>query len=422
MKQNEILDQMIEEFRLRGFTPGEATVRRELKVNRETHYFLSVGWYPEGTAPDEEELNPDGTIFIEYHLNSGKYTSFLIVGGCDLRNNPAALQAAGKEEAIRWAERKTGLTYKEHFILSKEAADGEEIEYKFTKTYDGTPIFMQGLFSLTLKKDGTIIGFQLEPGYPDKTLFSKAAKDLQWYENTLLNQLVLLPYPDAKQKAYVQVYAVEEVFLNENGTAVLPFEFSESRMLGVYPEKILTWNKTESAITPFVNKRALIERDLPEWEDALRNKPHPDAAPITDGEEESVIQAAAGHLQKYRPDESGKWILRNICRDHSRLTAHLYPVNPSALFEKLVYLLEGTEIVHEIDTSMMNEALKEFASPAPVAVSKKEAAENLRPHVLTKPYWVWDSKTGLYQKLWMLDSKHLVLAASGEIISENDLL
>ncbi|WP_071458877.1 hypothetical protein [Bacillus massilinigeriensis] len=416
-KLKELVSGACERFGLDDYRLGRHSVRRNINSLEETVYLFSMEWFPRAVESWEgEDENPDGTVCIEMNMNSGKLVSLHLPEGHTVRK-ASQFPCNTNADIIGWLERETGLVYEEQFMLQRE----EEGELDFTGCFKG--IASDGYMSVSFVEEG-LRSFSIGGNFPSKQTVREENFDLTLKKMEALaqEQLKLIQFPLTEKKKVVPFYAVEEIYVKNDGYATLPFNVVEKTGANVKLDKTLYW---ESPLQQEFERQSLSLGMEATIEQALSIEPHPDLLPITKEEEELCAERVTDFLRKVFPADSGKWMLRTLERKYGYLLAALRSAQPdNMIFQKKlgVFLDRDTkEVVNYMDNSFMFEEYEHYESEGPAILSREEAYALLKKHITVTPRYLYDREESCHVLCGLLDSQYAVHASSGEVLPLADL-
>ncbi|GIP33564.1 hypothetical protein [Paenibacillus sp. J2TS4] len=397
---------------------------REITPANETVYTLSMEWFPNHAAGQEEEdLNPEGTAVIEIEVNRPKVKSVIFVMGKTYAQNGIVFPNRNTQEIIQWVEAETGLTYGKQFQLRKE----EEGELQFAECFEGIAVSPSGFIEVKWNPQGQLTSFSVYGQFP----FPKSVKQeiytlsLDKAEPLAKEQFKLVNFPSYEQNQWVPVYAVEEIFVTNDGTSTLPFEFIVNTQSSVRMDQTLVWDKPiERSQTAFEGKEIQWLEEITA-EQAFANEPSPDSLPITEEEREACATAVKDFLSRELPDDTGQWTLKSLHREKGRIHATLRAAqqNTCVFQRKLTVLLDADTLqVHNvIDNQPMLDMFNSFEEPEEIKISGEQAYAKLKSFFELTPYYVYDAQQNQYSLCGKFDCNYGAHAVSGEIVSLNEL-
>lgn len=423
---NETLQHLIDDtrkkFGLDDYRLKNYEYYRNVNMFNETIYKLCMEWFPpHETIPVDEDLNPDGTAVIEVNLNTGKVESAVFVRGKTYAKEGVCFDS-GQNDAIKWIEQETGLIYGEHFHLHKE----EKGELIFEEKIAGLPVTPSGMIDVKWDEHGQLIYFVLHGPFVSikKHRAEKYTLLIEKIESLALQQVQRIEWPSFDQNKIRPIYALEEVYVKNDGTGILPFEgtIQEHQCLNI--NQIIKWD--EPITEPFVRKELNIQEDISD-DQAFSIEPSPDTMPITEEEKDKCLKAVQNLLSQEYPNDTGKWVCISLHRDHYiHATVKANRQEKSLLTDKILIFIDALtfEAVNYIDRKEMFKEcgmLDELQAPGEITLTKQEAFEKLKDRLELTPIYVYDFTEKQYVLCGKLDCHDGVDAVSGEVIPLQDI-
>ena len=226
----------------------------------------------------DETYNPEGTVCIEIDIHSRKTKRVNFSKGISTVDG-MTFDLNNRDEIIKWIEKETGLNYGRQFKFWKE----EERELHFKECIDGVAVSPSGNIEVKLDTEGRLILFSIYGQFPSEKLVKreKYLLSLEQIEKLAEEQFKLFEFPVIEQKKLVPVFAIEEIYIKNNGLSTLPYEFFVDDKFSLQMDKVIEWD--DNIQTPFQSKiLSLIENVTPDQ--AFQCEPHPNLQPITEEE------------------------------------------------------------------------------------------------------------------------------------------
>lgn len=417
----ELVDFTKAKFGLNNYYLKRHQFYRSINILNETVYTLSMEWFPNyETEHEDDDSNPEGTASIEINVNNRKFKSAIFVMGKSCAENGIMFANRNTEDIIKWVESETGLTYGRQFQIHKE----EEGELLFKECIDGVAVYPAGYIEIKFDEEGRLTFFSIHGQFPSKELIreDKYSLSLDRLEHLKTEQLSLVEFPLHEQKKIVPVYAVEEIFITNDGKSTIPFEVFADASPYLKIDKIIYWD--EPMNKPFERKEINWIEDLTA-EQAFSCEPSPDSFPITKVEQEKCMMSVKNLLRQEYPNESGNWVLKHFYRDRGYIHATLKAnIQECRVFQRKIKVFidsKSFQVVNYMDSRPMLETFDEFQTSDPVTITKEDAYEKLKGLFELKPYYVYDFKQKQYVLCGKLDCQYGVNAGSGEVILLDDL-
>ncbi|MFW5438633.1 hypothetical protein [Paenibacillus apiarius] len=393
---------------------------RDVNVFNETMYSLSMEWYPSHIMEQEEEgLNPTGTAVIQYDLGARQYKSVIFVQGKSYANGPT-YQDISLGEIIKWVEAEAGIVYGEQFQLLK----GEEGAFHFNECVDGIPIAPSGQIEIRFDEAGKLVQYSVYGHFPPASIIQEEtySLSLENVEPLAKKQLQLIEYPVDEEQCLLPLYGIEEIYVTNDGTGTLPFEFIVQARSRLNIDKVIEWELPSTQ--PFERKDVDWREEVTS-EQALACEPHPDSFPITEAEQEKCIAAVKEGLRQLYPNDSGQWLLKTLHREKGYIQAILRENTPTKrVFQrKLLLFIDANryEVINYMDNKPLLSMFDEFQAPEDVAVSKDDAYAKLKEFIELTPVYVYVPGEKKYVLCGKLDCQYAVNASSGEVVALGSL-
>ncbi|MBD3109281.1 hypothetical protein IEO70_13090 [Bacillus sp. AGMB 02131] len=418
----ELVDFTREKYGLYNYVLHTFSIHRNITIFKETVYSLNMEWFPNSAKDwDNEEENPDGSAYIELDMQTRKVKSIVFGGGISFVNS-LKFDVDNKNEIIKWIERETDLRYGEQFLLRKE----EDREFQFNDCIDGVKVSPSGSIDFRLDEEGRLTFFSVYGHFPSKELIKQETfkLSLDQLQELAKEQLKLVEFPSEEQKQLVPAFAIEEIYVRNDGLSTLPYQFIVDERTCLHLDQGMEWDCR--AEEPFHGTIiSLIEDDV-SLEQALRCEPHPDLQPITEEDIQQCIISIQKFLSQEYSDDSGKWVVSTLYRDKGYLHATLKTKGQNQrVFNRKIKLFidQNTyEVLNYMDNDfLINEMYKDLQQAEEVKVTKEEAFEKLKDFVTLTPYYVYDFEEDLYYLCGKLDCPQAVKASNGEVVLLDDL-
>ena len=395
-------------------------ISRETTIYDETVYRLRMEWFPNHIQDwDDEESNPEGTASVEIDIHSRKLKRAIFVGGISYSES-MIFDWNNKQEIFNWIERETGLKYLEQFELWRE----EERELHFKGRIDGFAFSPSAFIDCSFNEEGRLTYFSVYGKFPPEKLVKKESYilSLEQVEELVKNQLKLAEFPLMKKQKLVPAFAVEEIYIKNDGRSTLAFDFFVDENSRLPFDKTIEWNQETSK--PF-NRTPITLIENVTLEQAFRCDPHPDLQPISEEEIKKCIIALQIFLSQEYADDSGKWSLKALHRENGYIHATLQlKKQKERVFKRKmkVFIDSKTNIVlNYMDNKLFLDMYKDLKEAEEIKVTKEEAFTKLRHYMELTPYYVYDFEQGRYVLCGKLDCHYAVKADSGEVVEMSEL-
>ena len=293
-------------------------ITRTTTIFNETVYKLGMEWFPKSIEDwDDETTNPEGTASIEIDIHSRKIDRVIFVGGKSYADSQKEI-VKNKDEIIKWIEKETGLNYGKQFKIWKE----EERELHFKECIESFSVSPSGYIDFRVDEEGKLTLFSSHGQFPSEKLVKQEMYDLsvEQVEELTREQLKLVEFPVMEQKKLVFAFAIEEIYVKNDGSSTLPYEFIVDDKDRLQVDKVMEWDYQISK--PFDRKEITLIENVTA-EQAFQREPHPDLQPIDEEEIEKCISAMQKFLSQEYTNDSGKWILKSLHRDKVYIQAAL---------------------------------------------------------------------------------------------------
>ncbi|MCM3764926.1 hypothetical protein [Neobacillus niacini] len=394
---------------------------RNVNIFNETSYTLSMEWFPKHeTVHEDDDSNPEGTASIEINVNTRKFESAIFVLGKTYAKDGITFANLDTKAIIKWIEQETGLKYGKQFQLHKE----EEGELQFIGCYNGVPFSPSGSIEVKFDLEGKLTSFSAYGQFPVREWIREENYSLSLgkIEHIARGQLKLLHFPSFEQERLIPIYALEEIYVENDGASTIPFEIIADVNSYLKINKTIHWD--EPLDRPFDRKEIKWMKDISE-DQAFSLEPSPDSSPITKAEQEKCISEVKDFLRQEYPNDTGKWMLKTLHREKGYIHAILRANKQSQhVFQrKLMIIIDAKTLraVNYMDNKPMLEMYDQFQAPGPIMISKEEAYEKLNDQFELNPYYVYDFDRKQYVLCGKFDCQFGVNASTGEVVALKDL-
>ncbi len=417
----ELLDTTQQKYGLDNYYLHSHEIYRDVTILGETNYFLSMEWFPAHMKEWKGDYNPEGTAVITIDLQSRNYKSVIFVGGKTYANG-TPFQNVDFNGVIRWIEAEARVVYGKQFHLEKEQIG----EYHFIEKIGSIPVTPGGRIELRFDAEGRLVFYSVYGQFPSSSLVHKEnyTLTLQTIEPQARKQLQLIEYPVYETKQLLTIYGIEEIYITNDGTTTIPFEFILGTRERLNIDQVMHWEQQNTELEPFERKEISLLEVVP-IEQAIASEPHPDSFPITDAEQAECIAAVEAGLSQLYPDESGQWILKTLQRERGHIQATLRMKAPSnRIFQRKILLfidVQNYKIINYMDNKPMLDTFDEFKSEGEIAVSHDEAYDKLKGWFELTPVYVYDPGQKKYVLCGKLDCNYAVKASSGDVVELDSL-
>ncbi|MCG7344935.1 hypothetical protein MHZ92_12375 [Sporosarcina sp. ACRSL] len=391
-------------------------LERRAIFRRGNDYELNMEWFPnEYDGPVEEDMNPDGTASIDYNIQQDRFQNVIFTMGKSY-STAHPFQEKTIEEAAAWLEKQTGLTYEQDFFPQQASENG----FQFVSRVDGIRISPNFQLNVEFDDEGKLLSFSTYGEAPNLTLVEKQDFNLtlEEIEPTVKAHLTLVNIPSEEKKTFMPVYAIDEVYVTADGKRCIPFLSDEWT---VEVDHLMEWTEPLHGRI----ERQYINMTQEVSADEAFNAGIEDNVTLTDEQVQACISLVRNALRIEYPDDSGKWILKELRPAHSHIEAFCYASNTdNSLFKRKMALLidrASMTVINLIDNEAMFEVFDSFA-PAPTPnVDHESAFDKMVPYITLDPVYVYDKEMKKYILCGLLDSEQAVDAVTGEIVELRDL-
>ena len=409
----ELVEYTINKFGLNQYYLENYYFNRTVNSFNETVYTLAMEFFPNHAEKDDDDLNPDGTVCIEINIENRKFTSVIFVMGKSYTKNGVVFNGE-MEEIIEWVENETGLTYGKHFQIHKE----EKGEVYFKACINSISVSPSGWINIKFNEEGKLTLFSVFGEFPSIEVAEEFSLNLDKIDHLKKEQIKLINFPSYEEKKLYSIYAVEEIYITNDGTRTIPFEIFKDEKV----DQTIYWE--EPLNTSF-------ERKYINWmgeisaEQAFACEPSPDIFPITELEQEKCISAVRDFLRQEYPNDSGKWVLKSLSREKGYIHATLKANSQdNYVFQRKMKVWidpEHFKVDNYMDNDVMLETFNEFQPSDKGTITKEDAYEMLEEYFELIPTFVYDEKQQQYVLCGKLDCRYGVNAASGEVVSLDEI-
>lgn len=417
---DELLEQLAADvqaaYGLENYYLHHSEIYRRVSATQETIYVYSMEFFPEkhrGKQPADE--NPEGTAVVEIDFHTKQLYSLIFVHDVSYAKQTAFYPQNDREAVIDWVENRTGLVWGRQFSLD-QASDNT---YSFHATVDHIPVHPGGEIQIRFSGE-KLVQFYVGGVFPKETQVNWEPFGLlpENVENIAFEQLRLVEFPVHQQKKWIPVYGVNEIFITNN-KQVIPVDTGNHATF-VEMHDVMTWKEKPSENESFL-RQELHLNDAVTLEEALENRPDPDAKPITKAEQDSCRKTVQHFLRVVYPDDSGQWVLRKLRREHGYLIAELKDTEVGKqrmMTSKIQVFIDPITMkaVNYIDNKSFFDVCNDYAGSESAAVTKEAAFEKIRNDISLEPIYVYDKAQKVFVMCGRLDCEYGVEAVSGERI------
>jgi|GEM_PF-1524993 len=430
-----LIDKMIEKFNLKDYHLATLEIYHEKNIFNDTEYRLVIEWFPPGiTERVEEDCNPDGTICLDIDLPSTQLLAYRVVG--DSKQFPyKPFEAGNKDSIIQWVEEETRLTYMKHFTTQ---AQEDPSSYEFKGCFHGIPLSPTEMISIQLNEQGELKSYYtsirkewIEDHVKQEEYTLALNHDILEIAN---KQWTLIEFPDRQGERWLQLYALEEIYVTNDQSRTISFEPIADKRSYLNLDRVIEWEQDadpsqEQRITEKdQEKRRPIQVGIRKisYEQVLAEEPHPDTLPITEEDQNKIIVTINQFLRDKYPLDSGKWKITYVFRSGD-LNVVLKPADQGIrviLQPKIIVFLDPKtwQVTNYLDMSQWNCLTKNLKDSANIInISRKEAFELIKDTIKITPYYVYDFDVKKYVLCGKIDTDYAVVAETGEVINLSEL-
>ena len=228
---------------------------------------------------------------------------------------------------------------------------------------DGVAVSPPGYIEIEFNQEGKLTLFSIHGQFPSKDLIKeeKYSLSLDSLEHLKKEQLRLSEFPSYELKTIYPVYAVEEIFVTNDGTTTIPFEILADEGYFLKINQTIYWD--EPMNKPFERKEINWIEDITA-EQAFSCEPSPDSFRITKVDQEKCMVAVKNLLRQEYPDESGNWVLKELYRDKGYIHATLKADKQDyRVFQRKIKVFidrKSFQVVNYMDSKLMLKTLTTF--------------------------------------------------------------
>lgn len=409
-----IIDEARLKFGLHNYQLGTSEIYKERDAKGKFFYNFTMEWYPlESVELLEEDLNPDGTAIIDYHIQKEQFVSVTFVQG---KSFSTVTQFPNKtvDEVAAWLEQETALRFGHDFKLAEERTN----DFRFGTDIDDIRLSPNYMIEVKIDDDGKLINYQtygLNPA-EEKVEKSSFTLTLEEIEPLVKNQLQLVYYPSEEENRFKPIYAMEEVFVSVEDARVIPFMEEERTQVTI--DEVIAWD--EPHIEEF-KREELSVLTIASAEEAFGHVGVEEVLKLTDEQIEQSKIAVRNAFSTMHPEETGLWQLEHLRYEQALfIEAHCKRNDDeSAPFKrKVVVFIDPVDmsVMNFIDNEALFEIIETFDRAEQVMVTHEEAFEKLISYIGLDPTYVYDIETGMYILCGLLDAGEGVDAVTGEIV------
>jgi hypothetical protein len=377
-------------------------------------------WFPNGYKDyQDDELNPDGTVSIEYNLNTNQFDSVIFVGGLTYAKGPT-FPSNDVESITAWIEEETGLSFGKQFELLK--AEGSE--FVFQECWKGVLVSPTGRIEVELDEHSRLIRFSKYGQFPSTDRFMEEDYSLTIpdVKEIAKGQIQLLDMPLNDQKRLKRIFALEEIYIRNDKSSTIPFEVIVDVRAYTPIEEVLYW---ETKTDLEVERKPIFNREQLTVEQFFSNEPHLDVKPLTKDEIDLCINTVRAFLSSYYEADSGRWVLKTLHREQGCIYAIVKTVTPTGLVfqRKLLVMIDPVsfEVLNFMDNEGFLDVWKSYTPSVDGIITREQAFTEISKTLTLTPTYVYDFAIQQYVLCGKLDSDYGVDSVTGELIKLDDL-
>lgn len=406
-----------DEWGLENYYLSTFNFYRTLNVINETIYTLNMEWFPSHiTHQKDKDYNPKGTAVIELDVNTRQFESVIFVGGKTFANGNVVCNLE-VNEIIKFIEKETGLTYGNQFQLQRK----EEKEFYFQSCINGVAVSPFGSIEVKFDHEGKMTFFSRNGEFPskEKVEVETLSIKLNDVEQIAKEQLKLIEFPSSKQKKWIPIYCIDEIYITNDQSKTIPFN---NEGLVYKMDERIHWKTS--------NKKSFKRKQLNLNENTTADQlfssdPHPDLKPMTDSEKKKCITTIKEFLSRVFSGDSGNWVVKTLHRENGCILATLRVIkHESRVFpRKLTLFIEPKtfKVLNYLDNKSFIETYEEFQESESININIEKAYETIKSMINLKPVYVYDSEKKKFILCGKMDSDFGVNGLDRKIVELNDL-
>lgn len=409
-----------EKFGLTNYYLHTSSFYRSLDVFEDTTYTFTTEWLPSHAKKvEEDDLNPPGTAIIDIDVHTGQLKRILFVNNKSFAEKNIIVSTS-TNDIIQWVEEETGLTYNEQFQLIEE----ENGRLFFKECFMGIPVSPSGFIEIKYNQDGQLTLFSAIGQFPPKEKFKQdvPALSLEKVADLPRKQIKLMEFPLEKQKQILPFYGFEEIYITNDLTRTIPYEFFVNDKIQLAINKIIYW---DSPTNQLFEKKCLTFANDVTIEQVISREHHPNLLPITNLEKEQCISTVSDFLRQEYPNDTGKWLLTTLYRQDNYIYATLkYNEHSNFIFKRKLLVIiaaENLQAINSMDSQFMLKTFEAYTTVEKGTITENQAFDTLKDHLELTPVYVYDKQLAQYILCGKLDCAFAVNATNGELVKLDDL-
>jgi len=409
-----------EKFGLTNYYLHTSSFHRNLDIFEDTTYIFTTEWLPSHAKKvEEDDLNPPGTAIIDIDVHTGQLKRILFVNNKSFAEKNLIVSTS-TNDIIQWIEEETGLTYNEQFQLIEE----ENGRLFFKECLMGIPVSPSGFIEIKYNQDGQLTLFSAIGQFPPKEKFKQdiPALSLEKVADLPKKQIKLIEFPLEKQKQILPFYGFEEIYIANDLTRTIPYEFFVNDKIQLAIDKIIYW---DSPIKQSFEKTFLTVDNDVTLEQVISREYHLNLLPITNLEKEQCISTVSDFLRQEYPNDTGKWLLTTLYRQDNYIYATLkYNKHSNFIFKRKLLVIidaENLQAINSMDSQFMLNTFEAYTTVEKGTITENQAFDKLKDHLELTPIYVYDKRLAQYILCGKLDCAFAVNARNGELVKLDDL-
>ncbi|WP_332306432.1 hypothetical protein [Bacillus timonensis] len=232
----------------------------------------------------------------------------------------------------------------------------------------------------------------------------------------------LVEFPLFDQQQLVPAYTVEEIYVRNDFSKLIPFEVIVDVQGYINIDQALFWDEPLAAT--FDRKEINWHQEITA-EQAFSGEPSPDSQPITVVEQEKCVNEVRDFLRKEYPNDSGIWMLKSLHREQGYIHAILRAnKQDKRVFQRKLDVMidpNSLQAVNYMDNQMMLEMFDQFEVTGDEVIDREDAYERLKGKLELSPYYVYDFEQNQYVLCGKIDCQYGVNATTGDVVGLDEL-
>ncbi|MFD3445968.1 hypothetical protein ACFDTO_15350 [Microbacteriaceae bacterium 4G12] len=400
-------------------------VRQELSALRETIHILAGEWFPKEAADwKDEDLNPDGTIVIDWVLEADQFRSFIVVGDNHCSEDHISTSIL-TENMHQFISEHYGLQ-PQNYVVKRRNEDDDHIRWTLYCTVNGKRLYPSSSIEIELNKQGDLTFLSQIGPLPGRDVPLSLPKHEPILQNEAINkaktfwQSVYMPAEEIREDGKLSVslmYGLCEHFITADAKQVYPFEVGVMSPNLDVEGTILTWDtekEREIQVQGNLGKQWQVFRE--QLTSDIYPNPnyqiHPDLEPITSGQIEEIKEIICRWLQQKYPHDSGLWKIEKLYRDQGMLVVHLISIREEYEWSNKIKVYLDGETMSFIEVMDRSDWVQ-ISSPI-ANITIEEAWKQVESAVSFEAMYVFDINQQGWLPLYFVDCPVLVDAEGGK--------